>query len=226
MTQPPDNAAPSDPLSGGRAAFRGLVRYLQDAAARPGPQDLRASDADRDVVITLLSEAAGDGRLTLAEHSERSEKALAARTLGELAGLTSDLAPPSGQPIRLYPSRSVTSLFARERREGRWVVPSEFPVTTVFGDVVLDFREAILPGKRVIIYASAFGGQIKLIVPSGVAVEIGGRLILGARSVRGRRSGAPEEPRTVIAVHTKTFAGSVRVQTVRAPRQSRRPRTR
>jgi hypothetical protein len=214
--------SPSDPLSSGRAALRGLVKYLQDATSRPGPQDLRASDADRDLVITLLSEAAGDGRLTLAEHGERSEKALEAKTLGELAKLTGDLAPPSGQPIRLYPSRSVTALLARERREGRWVVPGEFPVTTFFGDVVLDFREAILQSKRVIIYASAVAGQIKLIVPPGVAVEIGGRLVLGARSVRSRRSGPPEEPRAVIEVRTKTFAGSVRVITVRPPRRRRR----
>ncbi len=217
MTQPQ-----SDPLRSALPALKGLVKHLQDAAARPGPQDLRASDADRDLVITLLSEAAGDGRLTLAEHSERSEKALEAKTLGELAKLTGDLAPPSGQPIRLYPSRAVTALAARERREGRWVVPGEFSVTTVLGDVVLDFREAILPSKRVIIYASAFAGQIKLIVPAGIAVEIGGRLVLGARSVRGRRSGAPEEPRAVIEVRTKTFAGSVRVTTVRPPRRRRR----
>jgi Domain of unknown function (DUF1707)/Cell wall-active antibiotics response 4TMS YvqF len=217
----PPSDPPSDPLSSGRAALKGLVRHLQEAASRPGPQDLRASDADRDLVITLLSEAAGDGRLTLAEHGERSEKALEARTLGELAKLTGDLAPPSGQPIRLYPARSVSALFARERREGRWVVPGEFPVTTFFGDVVLDFREAILQSKRVTIYASAVAGQIKLIVPAGIAVEVGGRLVLGARSVRGRRSGPPEEPRAVIAVQTKTFAGSVKVTTVRPPRRQR-----
>jgi hypothetical protein len=174
------------------------------------------------VVIALLSEAAGDGRLTLEEHGERSEKALTARTLGELAALTSDLAPPSGQPIRLYPSRSVTALFARERREGRWVVPSEFPVTSFFGDVVLDFRDAIWPTKRVIIYAHAVAGQIKLIVPPGIAVEVGGRLMLGARSVRGRRGGPPEEPLAFIEVQTKTFAGSVKVTTVRPARRRRR----
>ncbi len=216
MTRPP-----SDPGSGGLAALRGLVRYLQDAATRPGPQDLRASDADRDLVITLLGEAAADGRLTLAEHGERAEKALTARTLGDLARLTSDLAPPAGQPIRLYPSRSVTALFARERREGRWIVPGEFPVMTFFGDIVLDFRDAVLPSKRVTIHASAVAGQIKLIVPAGIAVEVGGRLVLGARSVRGRRPASPEAPRAVIEVQTKTFAGSVRVTTVRPPRRRR-----
>ena len=69
--------------------------------------------------MTLLSEAAADGRLSLAEHSERSEQALTARTLRDLTRLTSDLTLPSGQPIKLYPRRAVTAVFARERREGR-----------------------------------------------------------------------------------------------------------
>jgi Domain of unknown function (DUF1707)/Cell wall-active antibiotics response 4TMS YvqF len=200
------------------------VRYLSQVGSRPGPQDLRASDADRDLVISLLSEAAGDGRLTLAEHAERSERALEARTLGELASLTSDLAMPSGQPIRLYPGRSVTALFARERRQGRWVVPDEFPVTTFLGDVVLDFRDAIWQSKRVVIHATAVAGQIKLIVPAGISVEMAGRSVLGVRSVRGRRAPAP--PLGVIEVHTTTFAGSVKVTTVRPPRRRGRSGTR
>ena len=101
----------------------------------------------------MLGEAAADGRLSLPEHAERTEQALAARTLGELTSLTSDLALPSGQPIQLYPRRSVTAMFARERRDGRWVVPAEFPVTAFFGTVVLDLRDAVLQSQRVTIYA-------------------------------------------------------------------------
>ncbi len=186
---------------------------------RPGPHDLRASDADRELVITLLSEAAGDGRLTLAEHAERSEQALAARTLGELVRLTSDLTVPSGQPIKLYPRRSVTAVFARERRQGRWVVPSAFPVTAFFGDVVLDLSDAILQSQRVTIYATAIAGQVKLIVPAGVEVEMVGRSVLGVRSVRGRDAGSAQVPATgVIEVRTLTVGGAVKATTLRTPR--------
>lgn len=210
-----------------------LVRYLQDVSNRPGPHDLRASDADRDLVITMLSEAAGDGRLSLEEHAERSEQALAARTLGELVRLTSDLSLPSGQPIRLYPRRSVTALFARERRQGRWVVPDSFPVTAFFGDVVLDLRDAILQSHRVTIYVTAVAGQVKLIVPEGIAVEMPGRAILGTRSVRGLKSPrgrskpqGPVEPKGVIEVRTTTIGGSVKAVVVRPPRRRPGPRHR
>ena len=208
-----------DPPSG-RPKLTGLVRYLQDVSSRPGPQDLRASDADRELVVTLLGEAAADGRLTLDEHAERSERALTARTLGELTVLTSDLTLPSGQPIQLYPKRSVTAMFARERRQGRWVVPASFPVTAFFGDVVLDLREAIFSTQRVTIYVTAIAGQVKLIVPPGIAVEMAGRSILGVRSVRGRRA-SPEPPKGVIEVRTMTIGGSVKATTVRPPRWKR-----
>lgn len=187
--------------------------------SRHGPHDLRASDADRELVIALLSEAAGDGRLTLTEHAERSEQALAARTLGELARLTTDLSQPSGQPIRLYSRRAVTAVWARERREGRWVVPAEFPITAVFGDVTVDLREAMLQSQRTIIYATAIAGQIRLIVPAGVAVEMVGRSFLGTRSVRGRNLAASAAPGTgVIEVRTLALGGSVKAIT---PRRSR-----
>lgn len=156
----------------------------------------------------------------MAEHAERSERALASRTLGELAGLTADLALPSGQPIRLYPRRSVAAAFARERRDGRWVVPEVFPVTAFFGNVVLDLREAVLQKRRITIHATAVAGQIRLIIPAGIAVEMVGQSFLGTRSVRSKTAAnAPPEPVTaVIEVRTLTVGGSVKVLTVRRPR--------
>jgi len=218
--------APLGPASG-QPVRKGLIRYLQAVNSRPGHGDLRASDADRDLVITMLSEAAGDGRLTLAEHAQRSEQALTARTLGELVNLTADLTLPAGQPIQLYPKRSVTALFGRERRQGRWVVPASFPVTAFFGDVVLDLREAIWQSQRVTIYVTAVAGQVKLIVPPGIAVEMGGRSILGVRTVRGRsRTDSQLPPKGVIEVRTVAFGGAVKATTVREPRWRSGPRRR
>ena len=56
------------------------------------PDDsLRVSDAERDAVLHTLGDHAAVGRLTLDELEERSGQALAAKTRGELATLTSDL---------------------------------------------------------------------------------------------------------------------------------------
>lgn len=63
---------------------------------------MRASDADRDAVLTALSEHFQAGRLTSGEFDERSGQALAARTMDDLRGLTADL--PALQPAQPVPA--------------------------------------------------------------------------------------------------------------------------
>ena len=55
--------------------------------------DLRASDADREVVAKRLHRAGADGRLDPDELEERLERCYAAKTFGELDALTADLGP-------------------------------------------------------------------------------------------------------------------------------------
>lgn len=185
-------------------------------SSRPGPRDLRASDADRERVVALLTQAAGDGRLTLGEHAERAERAYAARTLGELSVLTTDLAVPSAQPIRIDTRRSVAAVFGKERRDGRWVVPDTLAVTAIFGEVVLDLREALLQASRITILATVIGGTVQLVVPEGVAVEMTGTSVLGTKF---NRSGVPPMPGVpVIEVRALSVGG--RIKTV-VPRRSR-----
>lgn len=61
---------------------------------------MRASDADRDTVVSALRDAYAAGRLTLEEFQERISAAYACRTWDELRELTSDLpeAPRIGAP--------------------------------------------------------------------------------------------------------------------------------
>lgn len=60
------------------------------------PTAMRASDADRDAVVSDLGEHFQAGRLTAAELDERTGRALAARTWGELGKLLADL--PASRP--------------------------------------------------------------------------------------------------------------------------------
>jgi hypothetical protein len=69
-------------------------------ASSPVPErELRASDADRDRVATLLRDHAAAGRLDPEELDQRLDAALSARTTGELARLTDDL-PDAPGPVR------------------------------------------------------------------------------------------------------------------------------
>lgn len=68
--------------------------------------ELRASDRERDAVVALLGDHLAEGRLELAEFEERSTRAGAARTRGELTVLTEDL--PSAQPVPASPPAPAT----------------------------------------------------------------------------------------------------------------------
>jgi hypothetical protein len=63
------------------------------SAAVP-PRRLRASDADRAVVVARLQEAVGRGLLSLEEGDERIAAAFAARYVDDLSGLFHDLPAP------------------------------------------------------------------------------------------------------------------------------------
>ena len=78
----------------------------------PGEQrraSLRASDADRERFVETLRQHHVEGRLTVDELAERTERAYAARTLGDLDALGTDLppltppAPPPGPPAAAPP---------------------------------------------------------------------------------------------------------------------------
>jgi Domain of unknown function (DUF1707)/Cell wall-active antibiotics response 4TMS YvqF len=169
--------------------------------------------------MDMLSAAAADGRLTLGEHADRVERAHTARTLGELASLTADLAAPSAQPIRLDTRKAVAGIFGADRRDGRWVVPATLPVAAVCGEVVIDLRDAILQSQRIMLYATVICGQLQLIVPEGVTVQMTGTAVLGRRINRGSRAAAPGLP--VVEVRTFMLGGSVRVISPRKPRWRR-----
>jgi Domain of unknown function (DUF1707) len=60
---------------------------------RPDAAALRASDSDREVVHRVLADGYAEGRLTKDEHDERTSRAGAAKTLGELPPIIADLVP-------------------------------------------------------------------------------------------------------------------------------------
>ena len=184
---------------------------------RQAPRDLRASDADRDRVLEVLAEAVSDGRLTPDEHAERVQRACTARTLGQLADLTADLVVPSAQPVRVDGGRVISGIFGPARRDGRWVVPETLAVTAMFGEVEVDFTQAILQARHVQLYATVVGGRLRLIVPDGVSVAVTGHLVLG------RRRGGTPPPATsdtpLIEVKGMVLGGEV---IVRTPPRSRR----
>ncbi len=194
--------------------------YFRGVSPARKPSDLRASDHDRERVVAVLAEAVGDGRLTLEEHAQRVDRAYRARTLGELASLTTDLASPAGQPLQLDDSRSITAFFATTQRKGRWVVPDRLTVAAVGGQVILDMRQALLQGLLTVLNATLLGGQLHLYVPVGVRVTVSNaRQPARAQADLATRP-APATPQGTPLIEVRSFslAGRVHVHAPRRPR--------
>ena len=102
---------PTLSLPGGNGAAR---RY--DAGPGYGraaaPPAMLAADTDRERAIDVLKAGFAEGRLTRAEHGDRTARVYAARTYGELGALIADLpARPLGHPAHHpdtgYPPRQM-----------------------------------------------------------------------------------------------------------------------
>lgn len=177
-----------------------------------GPLDVpdqRASDRDRDDVLELLSDAAGDGRLALEEYSERADVALAARTHGELAAITRDLERvpdrgPAEQPVRL------SAVLGNETRRGFWRVPERLALSSVLGDCHIELQEAALSAHVTTIEARAILGSVTIFVPEGVEVRLSGSKVLGATESRVHAAPLPGAP--VVEVRARAILGSVIVR--------------
>jgi Domain of unknown function (DUF1707)/Cell wall-active antibiotics response 4TMS YvqF len=178
---------------------------------QPGSSVIRASDADRDRTVEALAAASAEGRLSLEEYSQRSEVALRAGTLGELASLTADL-PARPQTDAVPVPTKMTAVLGNESRKGPWVVPAHLAVRSVLGDCHLEMQQAVIGQHVTTIDATVRFGSVTVFVPDGIDVRMNGRAVLGDKSSELRGEPAPGAP--VIVVNCDVLCGAV---TVRRP---------
>jgi uncharacterized protein DUF1707 len=186
--------------------------------------ELRASHEDRDRVVELLRVAAGDGRLTADELDQRLEKALTARTHGELTVLMRDL-PAAGGLVTGAPVQEPKDLVRIDCRSGsakrddRWLVPRRIEVRVKSGTVTLDFTRAVIALPSLEIDADVRSGTLALVTKPGVVIDTDD-VTIRSGGVKVRAPWDPDTP-TVLRIR---ISGSVRSGTITAgpPRPPRR----
>ncbi|HVB13609.1 MAG TPA: DUF1707 domain-containing protein [Candidatus Dormibacteraeota bacterium] len=165
---------------------------------QPGPSPVGsagtvlASDRERDRLVDRLSAACADGRLDLADFSDRLDAALSARTLADIQVLEADLGPATPAPLAV-PRSAGTSWFvgimSSAVRKGRW---------------------ALRPKS----HALAVMGAIRVIVPEGIDVDVDGLAIMGAKTLKiGAASPLPGSP----TIRVTAFAVMGEVSVVSKP---------
>jgi len=169
---------------------------LPDLPARSAEHlDQRAADRDRDEVAVILGEALAAGRLTSEEHAERLEAVYAARTYGELEPVTRDLPRERTGGVVLPDStvrQEVTATLSKVHRGGRWVPGRHTELRALFGALIVDMSEAVLPGREITVAVDSFCGKLVLRVPANARIIDDGRAVLGKWAVWGRTRGKPD----------------------------------
>lgn len=206
----------------------------RDGGAPPGgnqpydPARLRISDTERHAVAEVLREAAGEGRIDLAELEERLEATYAAKTYADLAPITADLPSPHRPqpgPRQVQPRHPVEppvplptysgsiGVMAETRRSGVWLAGESHAAFAFMGSVVIDLRLARFSSRELVVNANAFMGSVEVIVNQHTHVLVDGFGVMGSYA-EGRSKvpleAGPHSP--VVRLRGIALMGSVEVK--------------
>lgn len=182
---------------------------------------IRASHAEREQAVEVLSIACAEGRLTLEEMGVRVASAYSAVSRADLEPLVADLPSTPGTaeaavaeepPPQKQKARWIVAIMGETSRHGHWRIPRRSKVVTIMGETKLDLRQAIIDSPVIEMRLFVLMGEIQVIVPDGVEVEATGVVIMGERKVDvspvAPRPGVPR-----VNLHIIGLMGEVRVRT-------------
>ncbi len=183
----------------------------------------------RERVIARLSECYERDLLDIDELDRMLDHAHAATTLEELDALVAGLGEGStsvsiathatDDATRLGHKR-LTVMFSHLERTGRWVVPKRLLTRTVFGNAVLDLRDASIGAGTTTIELNATFGNIDLIVPPWLAIDVDVESIGGYVEECHRVTRDPDPTEPLLYVTGTVRFGNLTLQT-RLPGESR-----
>lgn len=141
---------------------------------------LRISHAEREQVLQQLQDAMAQGMLTADELAERSDRALNAKTRGDIEPLTADL--PNAQlaypgtalptPIGANDVMDLGATLGSVTRKGYWVVPRKLRLRSRLGSTELDFTEAQIDHPVVDLEIDVKGGSVEIRLPEGASASM------------------------------------------------------
>ncbi len=169
---------------------------------------IRASDAERDATLERLSAAAGDGRLTLEEFSQRMDRATTAKTRAELDRLVTDLPEDAGAAGTAVAERGPDkpswhiSPIGGFSVSGPWRMARQVIVVSLIGGAQLDLSQAQLAAKEVTLTKVSLVGGVTVNVPPAIRVDASGFSLIGGTSVNAGPEPGPGAP----TVHIRAFS--------------------
>ena len=169
----------------------------------------------------MLNAALAEGRLSVAEHSERLDSIYGARTHAEIAPLLDDL-PSKGVATRPAQSADlaprtgrrhlIIAIFGGATRRGKWHVEPKMTAVTIFGGATFDFREVDLPQQEITLNCTAIFGGMEIVVPPEMRVIDSGIAVFGGRDVGEGTADAADPNTPVLRLTGFTIFGGLGVK--------------
>ncbi|HEX5496619.1 MAG TPA: DUF1707 domain-containing protein [Mycobacteriales bacterium] len=186
-----------------------------EISAQPTEPSRPATDADRQAGADLLQRACGDGRLTLEEFSDRVGAVWAAEATDQIAAATGGLEVPGPIVGSSRTVHRVVNVIGEQRLRGRWRLPGRLQVINLIGELDLDLCDVVvgetLPDNVVDIRVFSMIGEVSVVVPEGIEVQVSGLVLIGARDIHlapvPRRVGTP-----LVRLHVFGLIGELRVE--------------
>ena len=192
---------------------------------------MSAIEVDRERVIQTLCAHFAHDNLNTQELELRFEHAYKAQTSAELGALVAGLPvlPPEAlSPAPLYGVAPVGRpepdekrhlvLMSSVRKKGQWTPARLNKVTCVMGNAKFDLREALILNGETHFEIHVLMGEVELIVPPGLRVEVDGFAFMGEfDDAHSEELAAPDAP--VIRVTGSVVMGAARIKT-RLPGES------
>ena len=138
---------------------------FETAGLAPSRYNRSMNEAQRDQVIDRLSSDYANGLFEVEEYERRVAAAHAAQTPAELEALV-----PIGTTA-LVPAQKLRIIAGSIEKTGPWRVPQQLTTRVLWGNLLLDLREAVLSGNTTIDVHITMG-NVEVIVPPGVDVEV------------------------------------------------------
>lgn len=170
--------------------------------------------AHRDRVIDQLSSGFAIDRLEVDELERRLALAHAADSPAALDSLVTDLAPSvalAPATTALVPAKRLRVIFGSVERFGAWTVPQHLTARVLWGNLELDLRDAQLAPGVTTIDLHVTMGNVELLVPRGLAVDVDAGALLGHVEDRTEATATPTH---LLRITGRVTLGNLEVTTL------------
>jgi hypothetical protein len=99
-------------------------------------------------------------------------------------------------------------------RHGRWIVPTRMSTRVFWGNAELDFREASLAPGVTTIDVRVTMGNIELILPPELAIDVDVSSVMGSVEERHRIPVDPDPARPILRITGRVLMGNLEISTL------------